>query len=136
MTEKNPMSNPVVRAKQKATLRAMGWKPPIQGGNGKPIPVPQQMLACVLGWQTELAVCTNQPKGCGYPTAYKIDIGEPTLKVAIEVDGGSHCSKVRQAQDRKKEELLIGLGWKVLRFSNKQVMEHLEECVQTVLSII
>ena len=39
-------------------------------------------------------------------------------------------------QDKKKEFCLNTLGWRVLRFGNKQVTEHLEDCVQMVLSTI
>jgi very-short-patch-repair endonuclease len=84
----------------------------------------------------ELVVKTKKPAGSGFPPCYKVDIGEPTLKIAIEVDGMSHNSLERRKQDRKKEAFLRGLGWTVLRFSNREVTERLEECVQTVLSII
>src|SRR5579859_913385 len=93
-------------------------------------------LACALGWSTEVAIATKMPKNSGYPSCYKIDIAEPTLKIGIEVDGASHGLILRKKQDRKKERLLGGLGWIVLRFSNRQVTERLEECVQTVLSTI
>ena len=71
-----------------------------------------------------------------YPTNYKIDIANVDLMIAIEVDGGSHTALVRQEQDKKKEEFLTGLGWRVLRFLNKEVEENLSGCVQKVLSII
>ena len=45
-------------------------------------------------------------------------------------------TKKRQEQDKKKTDFLTGLGWKVLRFKNKQVMEHLTDCVQMVMSTI
>lgn len=136
MREKNPMRNPESKAKMKTTLRAMQWKPPVQGGNGKPPSVPQMLLASALGWQMEVAVPTRQPRGSGYPTSYKLDIGNRDLRVGVEVDGASHCSLERQAQDRKKEDLLRSLGWKVLRFTNKDVTRNLSACVREVLSSI
>ena len=54
--------------------------------------------------------------------------------IAIEIDGASHCALARQGQDRKKQALLESLGWIVLRFTNRQVLEDLPTCVQTVLS--
>jgi very-short-patch-repair endonuclease len=72
----------------------------------------------------------------GKPHCYKIDVANRTLKIAIEVDGGSHGTLERKAQDARKEEFLVGCGWVVLRFSNKAVTERLAECVQTVLSTI
>ena len=132
----NPMRNPVAKAKMMTTLRAMQWTPTVQGGNGKPPPVAQMLLALALGWEMEVAVPTRQPRGSGYPTCYKLDMANRDLRVGVEVDGMSHCSLERQAQDRKKEELLQSLGWSVLRFSNEDVIRNLNACVQAVLSSI
>jgi hypothetical protein len=114
----------------------MGWMPQVQGGNGKPPPVAQMLLASALGWEMEVAVPTKQPRGSGYPTCYKLDMANRDLRIGVEVDGPSHCSLERQAQDRKKEELLQSLGWKVLRFSNEVVIRNLNACVREVLSSI
>ncbi len=136
MRANNPMHNPASKAKMKTTLRAIQWKPPVRGGNGKPPSVPQMLLASALGWEMEVAVPTRQPRGSGYPTSYKLDIASRALRVGVEVDGASHCSLERRAQDRKKEGLLGSLGWKVLRFSNGDVTRNLSGCVQAVLSSI
>jgi hypothetical protein len=136
MTARNPMRNPVWREKAKTTLRAMGWRPPIQGGNGKPPPWPQLLLASVLGWEMELVVPCRMGKGNGYPTCYKLDMGNRELMVGVEVDGFSHSADSRRGQDEKKGEFLSGLGWTVLRFSNRQVTDHFQECVEIVLSTI
>lgn len=133
MRLRNPMARPEIREKQKTTLRAMGWRPPVHGGNGRGPTAPQLLLASALGWKMEVIVTT----GGGYrPTHYKLDVANETLKVAVEVDGQSHrCLKV-QAADRRKDDFLGRCGWKVLRFSNRQVTEHLAECVAAVLSSI
>ena len=69
-----------------------------------------------------------QPTGTRefYPTHYKIDLADRATMTAVEVDGSSHTALERKAQDRKKDSFLTSLGWKVLRLSNIQVMEHLE----------
>lgn len=136
MRTNNPMFNPEVKERAMTTLRNSGkWKPSVRGGNGKALPVPQQLLAVALGWPTEHAVPTGMRfLKIGHPTCYKIDIANPILKVAIEVDGRSHHS--RKAQDARKTSFLESLGWTVLRFSNQEVTEHLEDCVQMVLSTI
>ena len=137
MTRKNPMHREESRERVKTTLRAMGWKPPFRGGNGTGPTAPQLLLASTLGWPMEVAVSVGHSRAIRHlPTCYKIDIANTTLKVAIEVDGFSHACRSRQQQDRKKEAFLRGIGWTVLRFSNADVMERLEECVQTVLSTI
>jgi hypothetical protein len=136
MKLRNPMRIPENRAKMATTLRAMGWKPPVQGGNGKPVPLPQKLLACRLGWELEFPIPTNKARDSGYPTCYKADIANPVLKIVVEVDGGSHYGLRRKQEDKKRTELLCVLGWKVLRFSNQEVTDDLEGCVQTVLSTI
>lgn len=137
MKERNPMSNPEIRARAKATKLAQGnWKPPVQGGNGRETPRPQAMLAEALGWPVEFVVCTKMRRGSGYPYHYKLDIADPEHMISIEVDGASHNSPTRRTLDEKKDAFLAGLGWIVLRFSNREVTEHLEACVQTVQSTI
>jgi hypothetical protein len=134
MKAKNPMRDPEVRAKMSETHKRIGHKPKFQGGNGRGPTEPQQRLAKALGWPMEIAIRTLKKRGSGYPTSYKVDIADGANMIAIEVDGGSHLSLKGQAMDAKKTELLSSLGWTVLRFSNQEVMERLEECVQTVMS--
>lgn len=132
----NGMHRPEIRALVSTKLRAMGWKPQVQGGNGRG-PTPQQLLlASALGWSIEHVVLTGMPRGSPYPSCYKLDVACPELKVGIEIDGLSHHALERKRQDRKKDDFLTGLGWIVLRFRNAEVEKHLNECVQTVLSTI
>ena len=140
MKKHNPMFKRKNVERAKAVKRANGtlniWKGK-RGGNGQYTPS-QILLATALGWEMEIAIKTgnNQTDGSGYPTCYKVDIGNRKLKIAIEVDGKMHRERKHKVLDQKKENKLIGLGWKVLRFTNKEVIEHLEVCVKTVMSII
>ena len=135
MKRRNPMSDPAAKAKMSATLRAIGWKPPVRGGNGH-LTVPQLALASALGWETEISVPTKAKRGTGMPTCYKLDVGNPALKLGIEVDGASHQSPAKREQDQRKEAFLRSCGWTVLRFQNQQVKTDLGSCVQVVLSTI
>jgi hypothetical protein len=135
MRERNPMRLESARKKMQSTLLAIGHGPSVRGGNGRPLSLPQQMLAKSLGWRTEYIVRTGIPRGQGYPTHYKLDIADPESMIAIEVDGSSHSSLKRQAQDKKKEDFLAGLGWKVLRFKNQEVMENLAMITSTILKL-
>lgn len=134
MKDRNPMFTPEVRERATTTLREMGHAPPVRGGNGRGPTVPQKMLADRLGLPMEVIVRTN--KAPGSPTHYKVDIGDPSLKLAIEVDGASHGSTKTKAKDARKDLFLRGLGWTVLRFSNQAVMDGLEACALIVLSTI
>lgn len=106
-----------------------------RGGNGAGLTVPQEMLASALQWQTEFVVRTGAEKGSGKPYHYKIDIANPALKIAIEVDGRSHRWTKTKESDARKDAFLTSLGWRVLRFSNQAVMDDLEGCVLTVTSM-
>lgn len=134
MTDRNPMRVPSVREKVKNSLRRIGHKPRIRGGNGTGPTRPEKLLINALKCEWNVVVKTGAKRGTGYPYNYKIDLGFPSLKIGIEVDGNSHSTLSRKAQDMKKQEFLEGIGWTILRFTNKQVMEDLEGCVQTVLS--
>lgn len=97
----------------------------IRGGNGQETPVPQKILALALGWELEVAIPTKKSRGSGYPSCYKIDIANHKLKIGIEVDGCSHYGDKRRERDQKKQQLLESQGWKILRFTNKEVMNDL-----------
>lgn len=131
MIDRNPMARPEVRAKVSEMLKAIGHKPRAQGGNGKPTPEPQRLLAEHLGWPTEVIVA---PSDGEMPWHYKLDIAHPSMMVCVEVDGGSHYSMARQESDRRRDARLSCLGWLVFRFSNREAMERTAECAQTVMS--
>ena len=126
MRKKNPMHSPINIEKMKETKRVNGtlniWKGE-RGGNGK-LTEPQIRLSLALGWPTEVAISMGKRK-TGLPTAYKVDLAHVPLKIAIEVDGSSHRSKEGLQKDAKKQAALLGLGWKVLRFTNQEVMTNL-----------
>lgn len=136
MKKNNPMKRKEVREKVSTTLRVMGWKPIQRGGNGTGPTLPQMLLASSLGWDMEVVIPTKKERCSGYPPCYKIDIANKELKIAIEVDGGSHCSLLTQSRDKKKTDFLVGLGWKVVRFTNKEIKQNLEKCTETILSMI
>jgi len=135
MKLKNPMHRAEIRDKVRTTLRAIGHRPLVRGGNGRPPTVPERTLAEALGWTISLIVPTGG-RGSGLPTHFKVDVGNQLLKVAVEIDGGSHTALVRQAQDKRKTEWLESRGWKVIRFKNAEVMGKLNECVEKVRGLI
>lgn len=125
---RNPMSSQLNIEKMKNTKRINGtlhtWNGH-RGGNGI-LTEPQILLALALGWSTEVVVPTgNSPGWNGFPSNYKVDIGNPELKIAIEIDGKGHNGKEAYLRDRKKEMKLQELGWIVLRFTNQEVMTNL-----------
>ncbi len=130
MRANNPMKRPAVRAKVSASMRAGGHKPQARGGNGHGMTEPERLLAEATGLAP--FVLPTGSKYSGYPTNYKLDLADPDLKLAVEIDGGSHKSlKVKEA-DARKEEFLNERGWTVLRFSNEAVRGDLTTCALTV----
>jgi len=130
----NPSLRPDVCAKISATLRAMKHRPSVRGGNGRGPTVPQRLLMELLGsgWYMEYAISLG-PKKDGYPTCYKVDIGNPSLLLVVEIDGFTHGS--RRDQDAKKDRCLAELGWRVLRFSNREVLSSALLVVEKIRSL-
>lgn len=113
-------------------LKEIGHCPIERGGNGRGPTLPERMLSNALGWKTNIIVNTHGGRAFGYPTHYKIDVGNESKKIGIEIDGSSHTSLERKSQDIKKTEWLTRNGWKILRFTNQQVISDLEGCVSAV----
>jgi hypothetical protein len=130
-SESNPFRQPETAAKAHARLREMGY-PSLNGGNGHGPTEPQFMLAHRLGWPTEWIFVTHAGKGSGYPNHYKLDIAEPSLQIAIEVDGQSHHSQAIRKKDDKKDAFLMGQGWLVLRFWNEEILNDLDDVERRV----
>ena len=131
MMENNPSKNPCVLQKMKDTKIKNGtlhiWSGK-RGGNGQ-FTKEQMILYRQLGegWFLELPIKTHRKSP--YPTNYKVDIGNPFLKIAIEVDGQTHNSPKQRALDLKKTSLLEVLGWRVLRFTNRQINQNLSDVI-------
>jgi hypothetical protein len=133
MKAKNPSTNPATRDKISKSLQGRTFLS--RGGNGQRTE-PQKLLAHALGWKMEHPICTAPVKGKfpSLPHCYKVDIADSTVKLAIEVDGRSHRSPRWRYLDKRKEEILRALGWKVLRFENERVLADLQGVVAEVSS--
>jgi very-short-patch-repair endonuclease len=70
--------------------------------------------AGITGWHT------NYPVG-----GYKVDVGFPGPKMAIEVDGFAfHSGPVEFQIDRERQNAIALLGWQVLRFTWLDLTEY------------
>lgn len=92
-----------------------------RGGNGTG---PSESEAALLdklgdGWVHNHVVPTGRSSKNG-PTHYKLDVAHPERRVAIEVDGNSHKARDRRRADTRKDEFLQGLGWTVIRLTNRE----------------
>ena len=139
MLERNPMFKEETRKKVSESLKKIHHKPIVQGGNGKPLPEAEKKLLEILqplGFVSQCVVRTGHWRDGIYPTCYKIDVGNPLLKIGVEADGTSHENPKRRLLDKKKDSFLSGLGWTVLRYKNKYIMENHQEILSTILKLI
>lgn len=67
---------------------------------------------------------------------YFIDFAFVDLKIAVEIDGSQHLNSDRKASDKKKDVLLNSLGWRVLRFTAKDVMYNRELIIKELKTFI
>ncbi len=140
MKRNNPMRHKYIREKVSNTHKTIGHQPKIRGGNGRPPTAAEQRMADLigpLGFKNQYVVKTGSLRHqFRAPTHYKIDLANPDMMIAVEIDGGSHSALSRREQDQRKTLFLITSGWRVLRFSNSDVMERTEETLFTILRLI
>lgn len=76
--------------------------------------------AGIKGWQANHAVIANPDEP---PLAY-LDIAFVQLRLAIEIDGAEHhANRDAFRRDRRRDETLALLGWQVVRFEARRVLD-------------
>ena len=55
-----------------------------------------------------------------------LDFYCPSERLCIEIDGGVHDTPTASMNDQDRDQYLLDLGIRVLRFTNKEVMDGLE----------
>ncbi len=60
---------------------------------------------------------------------YVVDFYCPSAKLAIELDGSSHFEPGESIKDKKRQDYIESLGIRVIRFTNKEVYESLDDVV-------
>ena len=63
---------------------------------------------------------------------YIVDFYCPSARLIIEIDGGQHYSLQGLKEDRIRDEFLSRLGFKVLRFSDREVLKNMEGVLQRI----
>jgi len=120
MRERNPMRSEEARRKMAASLAGRTFL--ARGGNGK---LTRQQIALheATGYPVEHVICTRPVWGRfpSLPNHYKVDLADPSRRLAIEVDGKTHRLKKWRFLDARKTEVLRALGWSVLRVKNEEV---------------
>ena len=63
---------------------------------------------------------------------YIIDFYCPVLKLAIEIDGGTHEYRKQVKYDEQRQKYLEELGIKVIRLNSKEVLENLDNVINQI----
>jgi len=67
---------------------------------------------------------------------YIVDFFCPKARLAIEIDGSRHSSSEATEYDRIRDEYLMSLSLRVLRFSNTEVMKNIEGVIERIMKLI
>lgn len=64
---------------------------------------------------------------------YRIDIALPAYNLAIECDGKAyHSTPAQREHDRRKDRFLRARGWRVLRFSGRQINGQMADVLRKI----
>jgi very-short-patch-repair endonuclease len=63
---------------------------------------------------------------------YIVDFVSRHEGLVIEVDGGYHSEPRQQADDKIREEALEQMGYHVIRFTNEEVLNHIETVIEQI----
>ena len=67
---------------------------------------------------------------------YIVDFYCPKANLVIELDGGQHYSENGKTKDRIRDEVLVEMGIKVLRFSDRDVFEDIGGVMEGIWSCL
>jgi very-short-patch-repair endonuclease len=80
----------------------------------------------INGWQ----FYRQKPLG-----SYIVDFYCPSACLVIEIDGSQHFEPEHQLADQQRDAYLAGLGLRVLRFDNRQVLLETDAVVEVISKI-
>ena len=67
---------------------------------------------------------------------YVLDFASVTARLVVEVDGDSHYTKEGIKKDRERDAFLRERGFRVLRFSNYEVVRHTDAVVNQIAEAV
>jgi very-short-patch-repair endonuclease len=68
--------------------------------------------------------------------AFIVDFYCPKAKLVIELDGSQHFEEAHRAADAERDAALTGLGLRVLRFDNRQVLLEIEGVMEVIDKVV
>ena len=67
---------------------------------------------------------------------YIVDFYCANHKLVIEIDGDSHFSEEGETYDKERTAIFGGYGLRVLRFTNRDVMENFENVCEKIIELL
>ncbi|MGG1483530.1 DUF559 domain-containing protein [Peribacillus castrilensis] len=110
-------------------IEPAGYVPPFMEELGKcESPIERSVLKSL--WLRNHQVVAQYPVG-----RYRLDLAIPALMICIECDGKAwHSSAAQKAHDRKRDAYLKSQGWKVLRFTGRQINRNVGLVIKRIES--
>ena len=68
--------------------------------------------------------------------SFIVDFYCPAAKLVIELDGSQHFETEHQAKDQARDLALAGIGLKVLRFDNRQVLLETDAVLAVIDQVV
>jgi len=65
-----------------------------------------------------------------------VDFVSPAAKLIVEIDGGQHFEDRGESRDAKRDAFLAAKGYRVLRFSNLDVITNRSGVVETIAGAV
>jgi len=63
---------------------------------------------------------------------YIVDFYCPKKKLIVEVDGANHFTNEGKENDKARDDIMVALGFLVLRFSNMKVLKNTDKVVEKI----
>jgi very-short-patch-repair endonuclease len=68
---------------------------------------------------------------------YQLDAAIPNLKIGVEADGEIwHNNPDKIAKDKRRDSELASKGWIIVRFTDKELNDHPQDCINVLLQVI
>lgn len=67
---------------------------------------------------------------------YIVDFFAPKARLIIEIDGSQHFEKIHFEKDKLRDDTLKKLGYKVLRFDNRQVLCSIDSVCDEIYNVL
>ncbi len=67
---------------------------------------------------------------------YIVDFVAHRMRLVVEIDGGQHYAAEGSARDHERDNWLAGRGYRVLRFSNLDVLENIDGVADAIAAAL